>query len=85
MANRSRKQILTTDEIRHPFEGAWGDRYPPVLSVEQASDLLGISVKTLYEWRAKGRLDGTCRKRGKHLFFWRDKIIDIIFNGKDWT
>jgi len=34
---------------------------------------------------AKGRLDGTYRKRGKHALFWRDRALNVIFNGKEWT
>jgi hypothetical protein len=30
---------------------------------------------------AKGRLDGTYRKRGKHLLFWRDRLLDTVLNG----
>ncbi len=80
MSTRKRRKILTKDEITHPFEGEWGDRYPPILTVEQAAKLLQISRSTLYEWLKKGRLDGAYRKRGKHILLWRDKIIEIIFN-----
>jgi hypothetical protein len=31
-----------------------------------------------------GRFDGTFRKRGKHLRFWRDRVIDQFFNGPEW-
>jgi hypothetical protein len=34
---------------------------------------------------AKGRLDGTYRKRGEYAPFWRDRAFDLIFNGSEWT
>ena len=85
MANRSQKQVLTTEEISRPFQGEWADRFPPVMALDLACELLQIAPSTLYEWKSKGRLTGCFRKRGKHLFFWRDKLIESIFNGKEWT
>lgn len=61
------------------------DRYPPVCQKPQIAALLGISIKTLDEWMAHGRLDGTYRRRGKRVFFWRDRVVEIIFNGKEWS
>jgi excisionase family DNA binding protein len=71
---------LSKDEIR----GAFGDAVPEILSPKKLASTLGLSVKTIYEWIAKGRLDGAFRKRGKHCLIWRDRAIDLLFNGKDW-
>jgi excisionase family DNA binding protein len=60
------------------------DRFPAILAPAQLAQLLGLSVKTIYEWIAKGRLDGAFRKRGKHVLIWRDRAIDLLFNGKEW-
>ena len=62
-----------------------GASFPPILTVEQLACLLQISTKTLYEWIAKGRLDGAFRKRGKHILVWRDRAIDLLFNGPEWN
>lgn len=85
MSRRHQKQMLTGEEISSAFEGKWADRYPPHLTHDLAAEMLGISASTLYEWKAKGRLKGCCRQRGKHNFFWRDKLIDTIYNGKEWA
>ena len=79
------KPRLTDEEVARPFQGALADRYPPVLSPEQLAGLVGLSVKTIYEWLAKGRLDGARRKRGKHQLIWRDRAIQILFDGKEWS
>lgn len=55
------------------------------MSPAELASLLQISVKTIYEWAAKGRLDGAYRRRGKHVRIWRDRAIAIFFNGKDWN
>ena len=81
-----RQRLLTTDELAQPFRaGAWADQFPPILSPTQLAALVGRSRKTIDDWVAKGRLDGCCRRRGKHLLIWRDKALDLLFNGPDWT
>ena len=79
------KRTLSRDEITRAFEGAAGERFPAILSPAGLADLLGLSVKTVYDWIARGRLDGAYRKRGKHVLIWRDRAIDILFSAKDWT
>ena len=81
----SRPRPLSTDDIARAFGGAVGDRFPVILSPAQLADLLGLSVKTVYEWIARGRLDSAFRKRGKHVLIWRDRAIDLLFTGKDWS
>jgi excisionase family DNA binding protein len=81
----ARRRPLSPDEVARAFTGAAGDRYPVILAPAPLADLLGLSVKTLYEWIARGRLDGAFRKRGKHVLIWRDRAIDLLFNGKDWA
>jgi excisionase family DNA binding protein len=80
-----RRPAISAEEITQAFQGAPGDRYPVILSPAQLAELLGLSVKTVYEWLAKDRLDGAYRKRGKHVLLWRDRAIDILLNGKDWS
>ena len=75
---------LTNEDIAAALRTPEGDATPPILSPKQLADILNISVKTIYEWLAKGRLDGAFRKRGKHNLIWRDRAFDIIFNGKEW-
>jgi excisionase family DNA binding protein len=76
---------LTDEEIQRAFAGTAGEVIPPVLSPNQLAQLLGLKVKTIYEWISKGRLDGTFRKRGKHVLIWRDRAVETIFAGKEWT
>ena len=70
-------EAFSIEEMRRDF--------PPVIQPVHLARLLGISVKTVYVWAAAGRLDGSFRKRGKHLLVWRDRAIDLIFNGPEWA
>lgn len=78
--SRVRTKPLSDDEIRAAIPADT----PPILSPQQFAVLLGLSVKTIYEWIARGRLDGAFRKRGKHNLIWRDRAIKIVINGPDW-
>jgi len=82
VSTKTRK--ITKAEVQRAFADGPGAQFPPILNTSQLAALLGISSKTIYEWIAKGRLDGAFRKRGKHLLIWRDRAIDIMFNGKEW-
>ena len=75
---------LSRREIENAFRSETGQQYGPVLTARQLAQLLTVSVKTLYQWVAAGRLDGAFRKRGKHLLFWRDRALEILFNSSDW-
>jgi predicted DNA-binding transcriptional regulator AlpA len=79
------KRRLTPDEIAKAFIGKAGDEHPVILSPAKLAALLSLSPKTIYEWIAKGHFDGAFRKRGKHIRFWRDRAIDLFFNGKNWS
>ena len=80
----TRNRPLNREEIRQAFADV-ASSASPIISPRQLSQIIGISVKTIYEWIAKGRLHGAYRKRGKHVLLWRDRVLEIIFNGKDWT
>jgi excisionase family DNA binding protein len=79
-----RKRPISKEEIHQAFVGPTADLVRPILSPPQLAALLGMSPKTVYEWIAKGRLDGAFRKRGKHVLIWRDRALDILFNGPEW-
>jgi hypothetical protein len=75
---------LSKAEIQQAFADGSGAQFPPILNVVQLAALLTLSPKTIYEWIAKGRLDGAFRKRGKHDLIWRDRALDLLFNGPEW-
>lgn len=80
----TRKRNLTPGDMERAFAGDLAACFPPIMSPADLARLLQLSVKTVYEWIAQGRLDGAFRKRGKHCLIWRDRALDIIFNGPDW-
>ncbi len=47
---------------------------PPILTPQEAADLLRIKVSTLYRHVSEGRYHPAV-KRGKPLRFWRDRLL----------
>jgi len=73
---------LTDKEIAATFaDPIWAARFPPILDIHQAASLLNLPVGTLRDWRSRGLLNGCCRKLGKHLRFYRDRLLKHVFNG----
>lgn len=84
MGSPKKERLLSLEEIRQSFEGPDAASVAPILSIKQVAALLGVGVGTVRHWLLHDRLEGTYRKRGKRLFFSRDKVLDLLFNGPDW-
>ena len=80
----TRRRPLSRADLDAAFASGPGEQVPIILSPQQLAALVGLSPKTIYEWIAKGRLDGAFRKRGKHCLIWRDRALQLLFNGPDW-
>ena len=74
----SGKVVVDQEDLDRAFFENSGGRFPPVLNIQQAAQLLQVSVKTIYDWSSKGYLKACCRKRGKRLFFWRNQLVRAV-------
>ena len=72
---------LTDREIAgmfsHPVDA---ERYPPVMTLAEAATLLRVPAETLRDWRSRGLLTECSRKVGKHVRFFRDRLLRKVFN-----
>jgi excisionase family DNA binding protein len=76
-------QILhwTDAEIAKAFsDSKWAEKFPPVLTADQAAQLVSVPKATIYNWSSRGLLRGCARKVGRHLRIVRDKFIKRVFN-----
>lgn len=81
MDHQNENLKLTAKELATAFsDPVWSQKYPPLMSIEQAAEMLQISKDTIYDWRSRGLLKGCCRKVGKHLRFFRDRLIQKLMN-----
>ncbi len=72
---------FTAAELAAAFsDPEWSRRFPPVLNVDQAADLVQVSRGTIYDWSSRGLLRGCSRKIGKHLRISRDRFLQQAFN-----
>ena len=51
------------------------------LTIQQASEILHLSVPTLYSKNSRGELPGVC-KRGKRLYFSKQVLLEYIESGR---
>lgn len=50
---------FSAEELTTNFaSGPWAEKYPPILTIAQAADLLQVPVGTLRSWRTTGRRAG---------------------------
>ena len=74
---------LSADELTTNFtSGPWAEKYPPILTIAQAADMLQVPVGTLRFWRTTGRLNGCSRRYGRVLRFYRDRLVRWFFEGE---
>lgn len=59
----------------------WSERFPPILSVELAAELLHVPKATIYDWSSRGLLGSCAQKAGKHLCIARDLLVHLVFTG----
>jgi excisionase family DNA binding protein len=72
---------LSQREIETAFSDAViAERFPPILTTQQAAELLQLPINTIYQWRSRGLLNSCSRKIGKHVRFFRDRLIQQLFN-----
>ena len=55
-------------------------QYPPILTPEEAANLLRLKVSTLYRHLSEGKYSKAV-KRGKPIRFWRDRLIQDFMMG----
>ncbi|HEX8876123.1 MAG TPA: helix-turn-helix domain-containing protein [Phycisphaerales bacterium] len=72
-------RTVTLDMIRDSFKGL-EDRFPPMLSLEQAADLLGLKEQTIRKHLSEGKYPRSSR-RGHPVRFWRDLLVHEYMSG----
>jgi predicted DNA-binding transcriptional regulator AlpA len=82
---RVARAVVTREAIAATFATGSAATDRPIVSPEELGAIVGVSRKTIYAWVGQGHLDGSFRKRGKHLLIWRDKALDLLFNGPEWS
>lgn len=72
---------ITQEEVTRTFStGEWAGKYPPILTVVQAAELLSVPKATIYQWKSEGKLTGCVQRVGKHLRLFRDRLILKLMN-----
>ncbi len=80
-SDSERQQKIISREIAAAFTSdPWATKFPPILTVDQAVELLQVPKGTIYDWSSRGLLTQSAFRAGKHLRFWRDRLILQLAN-----
>jgi excisionase family DNA binding protein len=71
-------RTVTLEMTRDSFKGL-EDRFPPMLSLEQAADLLGLKEQTIRKHLSEGKYPRS--SRGGTIRFWRDLFVHEYMSG----
>lgn len=75
----SKSNSLTDAELNEAFaDPLWAEKFPPILTVDQAAEMLQVHKSTLYQWSSAGRLQGCACRAGKHLRILRNRLIQQL-------
>ena len=72
---------LSLQEVRSGFYGLEHE-FPPLMSLETAATLSGLSRETLKKQVSEGLFETSVR-RGKPLRFWRDRFVIELFKTRE--
>jgi len=69
-------------EVAQAFEDPhWSQRFPPLLTVDEAEELVNVPKATIYDWSSRGLLSDCAFRVGKYLRIWRDSFLKLISEG----
>lgn len=77
IANRDAEE-LRLENLRRSIPA----ELPLTVSPKQFADLLSLSVKTIYEWLARGLLETVAIKQGKHVRILARAGLELFFTRK---
>jgi len=58
----------------------YAQKYPPLISVEQASEIAQVPVKTIYHWSSLGDIAECKTRRGRRLLISRDCLVMFLLS-----
>ena len=53
----------------------YAEKFPASISIQQAAEIAGVSVLTLYDWSSRGLLDAFKSKFGRRVRLSRDAFV----------
>jgi hypothetical protein len=82
MTSRNDESLgLTAQEVASAFtDPVWAHKFPPVMTIDEAAEMLQVPKSSIYGWRSQGLLGKCGRRVGKYVRFWRDRLILKLMN-----
>lgn len=58
----------------------YATKYPPLITVEHASEIAHVPIATIYSWSSADRLDAFKVRVGRNILFRRDAFINFLLS-----
>lgn len=59
----------------------YANRYPPLITVEQAAEIAHVPIATIHAWSSDGAFDGFKVHRGRRILLQRDCFVRFVLYG----
>lgn len=60
----------------------YAQHYPPSISLDQAAEIAGVPLGTLYDWSSRGELDAFKSRRGRRVRLIRDEFVRFLLESE---
>jgi hypothetical protein len=70
---------MSSDDLENIL-ASYAQKYPALVSVEQASEIAQRPTKTIYHWSSLGQLAECKSRRGKRLLISRDCLVLFLLS-----
>ena len=60
----------------------YANKYPPMLTLVQAAEIIQRPLATLYDWSHRGRFDSFKQRNGREIRLLRDPFLRFFLGGQ---
>ena len=60
----------------------YAQQYAPSISLDQAAEIAGVPIGTLYDWSSRGQLDAFKSRRGRRVRLVRDEFVRFLLESE---
>jgi hypothetical protein len=80
--NSRHTPFLTREEVDSAFAHAlWAERYPAVLTLRNAAELVQLPESTIRDWRSRQLLRPCSVNVGRQVRIYRNEYLQLLFKG----
>ena len=68
---------MSSEDLKQ-LTGEIAQKYPALITMDEAAEIARVPVKTIYDWSSRELLDSIKSKRGRRVLLIRDGFVRFI-------